>query len=102
MVIIVWRNAIIDADAFYLRSGKCSVSLAYNTCNLYAEMLLYMDAIMLQLIQLQSRVRHSKVEQGNMIELNFKPITGELNIDRLPLKIDTEEGFLSVIYTTNQ
>lgn len=28
-----------------------------------------------------------------MIELNFKSITGELNIDRLPLKIDTEEGF---------
>ncbi|ENO0289032.1 hypothetical protein ACAD15_000019 [Enterobacter bugandensis] len=28
-----------------------------------------------------------------MIELNFKPITRQLNIDGLPLKIDTEEGF---------
>jgi len=28
-----------------------------------------------------------------MIELKFKPITGELNLDDLPLEIDTEEGF---------
>lgn len=28
-----------------------------------------------------------------MIEFKFNPITGELNLDGLPLKIDTEEGF---------
>ncbi|MCK6958052.1 hypothetical protein L8Q53_06750 [Enterobacter kobei] len=28
-----------------------------------------------------------------MIELKFKPITGELNFDGLPLEIDTKEGF---------
>jgi hypothetical protein len=28
-----------------------------------------------------------------MIELKFKPITGELNLDGLPLEIDTKEGF---------
>ncbi|HFV9245362.1 hypothetical protein N5C39_08350 [Enterobacter bugandensis] len=28
-----------------------------------------------------------------MIELKFKPITGKLNLDDLPLEIDTEEGF---------
>ncbi|EOG9680913.1 hypothetical protein EKN39_22515 [Enterobacter hormaechei] len=28
-----------------------------------------------------------------MIELKIKPITGELNLDGLPLEIDTEEGF---------
>lgn len=28
-----------------------------------------------------------------MIDLKFKPITGELYLDGLPLEIDTEEGF---------
>ena len=28
-----------------------------------------------------------------MIEFKFNPITGELNLDGLPLKIDTEESF---------
>ncbi|ENY0894068.1 hypothetical protein MT488_13170 [Enterobacter ludwigii] len=36
---------------------------------------------------------YSKLEQGNMLELNLNPITGELNLDGLSLEIDSEEGF---------